>query len=214
MVVKLISVLGDSISTFQDYTPPSGVYYAPTFGSVTGVGSAADCWWMQVIQALGGQLLCNDSWSGSTVSIQGGAMPACSPSRIRRLSKDGLTPNQILIYTGLNDVERHVPPEVFGADYHSMLRRIQESYPEAQVTCGTLLAGYLGDSPFRQFAYFRARLEEYNQAIRAAAAAHGYQVADMAALGKEYASMDGLHPNGQGMAQLAALWLESLELAR
>lgn len=53
MAVKLISVLGDSISTFQDYTPPSGVYYAPTFGSVTGVGSAADCWWMQVIQALG-----------------------------------------------------------------------------------------------------------------------------------------------------------------
>ena len=97
MAVKLISVLGDSISTFQDYTPPSGVYYAPTFGSVTGVGSAADCWWMQVIQALGGQLLCNDSWSGSTVSIQCGAMPACSPSRILRLCRDGLVPDLVLI---------------------------------------------------------------------------------------------------------------------
>ncbi len=213
MAAKLISVLGDSISTFQGYTPPSGVYYAPTFGSVTGVGSAADCWWMKVIQAMEGALLCNDSWSGSTVSTQGGAMPACSPSRIRRLSKEGQPPDHVLIYTGLNDVERYVPPEVFGVDYQSMLHHIKETYPKAQVTCGTLVAGYLGDSPFRQFAYFRARLEEYNQAIRTAAAAHGYQVADMAALGKEYASMDGLHPNGQGMSQLAALWLESLGLA-
>lgn len=213
MATNLISVLGDSISTFQGYTPPSGVYYAPTFGSVTGVGSAADCWWMKVIHALGGALLCNDSWSGSTVSVQGGAIPACSPSRIRRLSRDGLTPDQVLIYTGLNDVERRVPPEVFGADYRSMLRCLAETYPKARVTCGTLLAGYLGDSPFRQFAYFQARLEEYNQTIRAAAAAQGYAVADMAALGKEYASMDGLHPNGQGMEQLAALWLESVGLS-
>lgn len=208
MAVKYISVLGDSISTFQGYTPPSGVYYAPTFGSVTGVGSAEDCWWMQVIRALGGELLCNDSWSGSTVCAQG-ALPACSPSRVRRLAKDSLVPNQVLIYTGLNDVERRIPPETFGADYHTMLRLLKETYPEAQVTCGTLLSGYLGDSPFQQFAFLREKLETYNQTIRAAAAEYGCQVADMAALGKEYASMDGLHPNGLGMKQLAALWLES-----
>lgn len=211
MAAENISVLGDSISTFQGYSPVSGFYYGPAFGDVTGVGRAEDCWWMQVIQASGGELLCNDSWAGSTVSVQGGVMPACSVSRLRRLSKDGVMPDSILIYTGLNDVDRRVPPEAFGADYDQMLRRLRELYPQAQVTCGTLLAGYLGASPFQQFAFFQQRLEPYNQAIRGAVEAHGCRLADMAALGKEYASMDGLHPNGEGMRQLAELWLESVK---
>ena len=33
---KYFSLLGDSISTFQDVTPPGGVYYAPAFGAITG----------------------------------------------------------------------------------------------------------------------------------------------------------------------------------
>lgn len=213
MAARRISVLGDSISTFQDYTPPSGVYYAPSFGSVTGVASAEDCWWMRVIRAIGGELLRNDSWSGSTVCSQG-AMPACSPSRVKRLrGEDGRPPELVLVYTGLNDVERRIPAEVFREEYQLMLRRIKEQYPGVEVCCGTLVSGYLGDSPFRQFAYFQKRLDAYNQAIRDAAQAEDCQVADMAALGKEYASMDGLHPNGRGMEQLAALWLESLGAA-
>lgn len=210
MAAEKISVLGDSISTFQGYSPASGFYYGPAFGDVTGVRSAEDCWWMRVIRAMGGSLLCNDSWAGSTVSAQG-AMPASSVSRLRRLGqREGVAPDHVLVYTGLNDVDRQIPPETFGAAYAEMLRQLRRLYPEAQVTCGTLLAGYLGDSPFRQFAHFQKRLEPYNEGIRAAVEARGCCLADMAALGKEYASMDGLHPNGEGMRQLAELWLESV----
>lgn len=212
MAVRLISVLGDSISTWQGCSPASGFYYGPAFGNVTGVARAEDCWWMQVIQAMGGRLLRNDSWAGSTVCTQG-AMPACSVSRLKRLAEDTQTPDDVLIYTGLNDVDRHIPPELFAVDYEAMLEKLRVLYPQAQVTCGTLLAGYLGDSPFRQFAHFQQRLDPYNQAIRAAAAAQGCRVADMAASGREYASMDGLHPNGTGMGQLAEIWLESLQAA-
>lgn len=210
MAAEKISVLGDSISTFQGCSPASGFYYGPAFGDVTGVRSAADCWWMRVIRAMGGELLCNDSWAGSTV-FHMGAMPASSVSRLRRLAKgEGVTPDHVLVYTGLNDVDRQIPPESFAEDYDAMLERLRGLYPKAQVTCGTLLAGYLGDSPFRQFAHFQKRLEPYNQGIREAVKAHDCRLADMAALGKEYASMDGLHPNGEGMRQLAELWLESV----
>lgn len=207
---KYISVLGDSISTFEGFTPPSGVYYAPSFGSITGVCSAEDTWWMQVIRATGGVLLVNNAWSGSTVSAAG-ALPACSPSRIRKLAAEGKTPAQVLILSGLNDVNQWIPPAVFSADYQTMLCRIREAYPKAQVTCGTLVTGYLSNTPFtRSIALFRARLLPYNDGIRQAAAATGCTLADLARDHVTYAAMDGLHPNGEGMRQLAQAWLKSL----
>ena len=207
---KPISVLGDSISTFDGFTPPGGVYYGPSFGEITGVYSAEDTWWMQVIRALGGELLANNSWSGSTVSADG-PLSACSPSRIRRLAVDGVSPAQILILAGLNDINQYIPPASFAADYALMLQRIHEAYPCAEVTCGTLITGYLHNTPFtRSLAIFRERLLPYNEGIRSAAAAIGCQVADLAKSDESYPAMDGLHPNGEGMAQLARLWLKSI----
>lgn len=209
---KNFSLLGDSISTFQGFTPPGGVYYGPSFGSITGVYSVEDTWWMQVIRALGGQLLANNSWSGSAVS-SAGSMSACSSSRIRKLAADGVTPDHVLVFSGLNDVNQYVPEGRFGADYELMLRRIREAYPQAAVTCGTLITGYLSNTPFhRQLTPFRERLIPYNAAIRRAAAAAGCQVADLARLDGRYPSMDGLHPNGEGMAQLAQLWLDAMQV--
>lgn len=206
------SLLGDSISTFQDVTPPGGVYYAPAFGAITGVCSAEDTWWMQVIRALGGRLLANNSWSGSSVASTG-ALSACSPSRIRKLAADGITPDHVLVFSGLNDVNQYVPEDRFAADYELMLRRIREAYPQAAVTCGTLITGYLDNTPFnRQLTPFRERLVPYNAAIRRAAAATGCQVADLARLDARYPSMDGLHPNKAGMTQLARLWLQCMQV--
>lgn len=206
-----ISVLGDSISTFEGCTPLGGVYYGPTFGDITGVYTPEDTWWMQVIRAMGGQLLANNSWSGSTVSTVGG-IPACSLSRIRKLAVDGQAPDQILILAGLNDVNLFADPQLFASDYRLMLQRIRETYPQAAVTCGTFTSGYLSDTPFtQQIGPMRDRLAPYNQAIRAAVAEAGVQLADIAQLDQRYASMDGLHPNGEGMKQLARFWLETTE---
>ena len=207
-----ISVLGDSISTFDGISPPGGVYYGPSFGDITGVRTPEDTWWMQVIQAMGGQLLANNSWSGSTVSMIG-SMPACSPSRIKKLSVDGTAPDHILIFAGLNDVAFFADPNDFAADYQKMLQRIRESYPQAQVTCGTLITGYLKNTPFtHQLGHIREKYLPYNQAILEAAAQFGYQTADIASFNERFASMDGFHPNGEGMGQLADFWLKSTGL--
>ena len=203
------SVLGDSISTFQGVTPPGGVYYAPSSGPVTGVHSVEDTWWHQVIAARGGVLLANNSWSGSTVA-ESGNLGAASLSRIRRLGPDGVSPDVVVIFTGLNDVSRYVPLETFRADYETMIHRVLDHYPAARVLCGTLATGYIGRPLFPRLSKFGGRLEGYNDAIREAAAAAGAVLADLAALGEEYESMDGIHPSGAGMEQLAEMWLRCL----
>lgn len=207
-----ISVLGDSISTFDGISPPGGVYYGPSFGDITGVRTPEDTWWMQVIRAMGGTFLANNSWSGSTVSMVG-SLPACTLSRIKKLAVDGVEPDHILIFAGLNDVAFFAEPAAFAADYGLMLQRIKETYPQAQVTCGTLITGYLKDTPFtHQLGHIREKYLPYNQAILETAAAHGYQAADIAAFNERFASMDGFHPNREGMAQLTDFWLKSVGL--
>lgn len=65
---KNISILGDSISTLFGYSKPSeGVFYAAERRYETGVYYLSDTWWGQVTNAVGGRLLVNDSFAGSTV---------------------------------------------------------------------------------------------------------------------------------------------------
>ena len=65
---KIISILGDSISTFAGYTPAGAVFYDDWRQRETGVADPGATWWMQVIEGLGGVLGVNNSYSGSTVS--------------------------------------------------------------------------------------------------------------------------------------------------
>ena len=46
---KYFSVLGDSISTFQGYSPWGAAHYAPDLAAATGVAAVEDTWWMRVL---------------------------------------------------------------------------------------------------------------------------------------------------------------------
>ena len=83
---KNFSVLGDSISTFQGYSPWGAAHYSPDLGAATGVHTVEDTWWMQVIRALQGRLLSNLSISGNTISTAGtmGGFPASNCTAYRR----------------------------------------------------------------------------------------------------------------------------------
>lgn len=207
--MKKISILGDSISTFQGYTPPGGVYYAPSFGTVSGIDSVEDSWFMKVIHRRNGILLRNNSWAGSTVAASG-MMGACSLSRIRGLSTDEEVPDLILVYTGLNDVNFYLSPEVFGSDYLIMLSRIRTAYPQAHIYCGTLIMGYLGTPSLRRIACTTERLLPYNDCIRSAVNQPFCHLADLAKTGKSYSSIDGFHPDRKGMDELAELFLSAM----
>ncbi len=103
-MMKRISVFGDSISTFEGVTAAGNrCYYDSVDTNGTGVAQPQDTWWMQVIDALGGELCANGSFSGSMV--EGAAFPAgCSQERARQiLGPQGEAPDLVLVFIGIND---------------------------------------------------------------------------------------------------------------
>ena len=101
--MKRFSVLGDSISTFEGCNPEGfDVFYENERRDATGVRLVEDTWWAQVIEQCGGELLSNGSFSGSMV--EGAGFPAAnSAERIAALAKDGVAPDEILVFIGIND---------------------------------------------------------------------------------------------------------------
>ena len=85
---RRFSILGDSISTFEGCNPTGfRVFYEGERCAATGVREARDTWWAQVVDALGGELLANGSFSGSMV--EGAGFPAGdSAERVAALARD------------------------------------------------------------------------------------------------------------------------------
>ena len=105
--------------------------------------------------------------------------------------------------------------ECFGAAYRTMLRNIHATAPKAAVYCITLLPGRTHGIDHPEFCY-RLRghhLDEYNAAIREAAAAEGCRVADVRAFGRDYDSLEGTHPTNLGMRQFASMVVRAMQLA-
>ncbi len=207
-----ISVLGDSISTFENYTPDSGVFYFPAFSQRTNIASVEDTWWMQVIHGLGGHLLSNDSHAGSSISSTG-YQPANAPWRLARLKKGDCTPEIILIYSGLNDVAMYVPPEEFGAQYYSMLQHAKELFPSAKIYCGSLCRGFQRELGYPVFVNLDAclPLSEYNYFLRKAVETANCFLVDLAAFEEQYSTLDSVHPDAEGMKTLSSLWLKEIK---
>lgn len=113
---KIISILGDSISTFRGYIPVGDgrnlthkAYYPQSY-----LTKVEDTWWHQLITDLGAKLGVNESWSGSfvgntkstnTVGTSNDTGPdtcMASITRITNLGSNG-TPDLIFFYGGTND---------------------------------------------------------------------------------------------------------------
>ena len=203
------SVVGDSISTFQAYSTVGAEHYAPDLAGASGVASVEDTWWMQVIRTLGGVYLSNISISGNTICTEG-KMGGFPPQRLRQLTAEGKTPDHILLYAGLNDVMFYIPPAVFQAEYLQLLTNLKQAYPKAQVHCGTLILGEIPGT-VNSLRGIIQRAEPYNAIIRQAVAETGYHLVDLAALRGRYHALDAFHPNRDGMAQLAKLWLRAMK---
>lgn len=126
---KIISILGDSISTFgtPDQSNAEGTWtYAgnrcryPQSGLLTNVN---DTYWKKLIDNNGMVFGINESWAGSTisntqVSDSGDAGPnrhIASLTRIKHLGEKG-TPDYILVYGGTNDIAKNVTLGTFSTE--------------------------------------------------------------------------------------------------
>ena len=188
---KYFSILGDSISTLLGYNPEgAAVFYDAYMGRIAGVLAPEDTWWGQVIDALGGELLVNDSFSGSTVCpLRGGDIEshASSDKRTSNLARDGVSPDVILIMMGTNDCGMRFSPEgEFIPSYRQMLEKIKRLYPLAEICCIT---------PLKESVFC--------DAVRALSREQGCILADLAALKLDVETIDGLHPSANGMKTIA-----------
>lgn len=215
------SVFGDSISTFYDKIPDGyALFYTKEACLYCGIEGVEDIWWHQVITALGGTPLNDNAYSGSRVSGKG--FPAgCSMERVTALG-DGGTPDRILVYLGHNDYGHNVPvgsPDeaadetVFYDAYVLMLKRLQATYPNAEIFCATLMATYSRTRPDWSFPKTNAagyRFCDYNDAIRKACAACGVRCVDIDKTGILCDSCDGAHGTKRGHKEIADAWMQCL----
>ena len=226
---KQFSILGDSISTLEGFNPRNyQVYYRSDNREKTGIWNPEDAWWGKVIAFFGGELLVNDAWSGSRVSRMLGAKDrfpsGCSDRRIGNLHQGGVMPDVIMVYMGINDWGNGVPvtqegdvggdngDTCFSMAYSLMLRQLREKYPKAEILCCTLCETCISTNPSFRFpeAHGGISLREYNKQIVNVARAWGCRVLDLNAQGIPLDTLDGIHPNAEGMDTLAMLMVRQM----
>lgn len=226
---KQFSILGDSISTLDGYNPRGyNLFYSGENCERTGVKEYKDTWWGKVIDFFGGELLVNNSWSGSRVTKLPGSeklFPSgCSDERTSSLHINDTLPDVIIVYLGTNDWARgvevkitdHLPAqdemEIFEDAYSVMLRKFRSNYPNAEIWCCTLNSTFMSCKPSFVFPKAPAGkyIDSYNWTIRNAAAANNCKVIDFDKYGWAYNSVDGSHPMSAGMDTLAMMVIREM----
>lgn len=223
---KFFSIFGDSISTLERYNPPDyDVFYESTNKRISGVYTPEDTWWGQVVQALGGRVLVNNSFSGSCVC----KLPAvivesygCSDARTSKLGMGPLTPDVIIIFLGINDWGMGLPVfptafraglSVFSEAYEAMLTKIKQNYPNAEIWCLTLPRSYQSHKPEWEYPthYAGRDIADYCKAIQECSKRTGCKVLDVHKVDTPYDTIDGFHPTADGMKTIGDLILGELE---
>lgn len=224
---KFFSILGDSISTLDGYNPPDhAVFYDWQNKRRSHVYTPSDTWWGIVIDTLGGRLLINNAWSASTVCkhpLYEIESYGCSDSRTSGLGVGTLHPDVIMILMGLNDwgrgtrvdpVEGEEDLTIFSKAYACMLDKIKKNYPHSEIWCMTLPRSCWRSNPdFRAPECFAGvTMADYCEAIRQCAAAAGCVLIDLNVSDMPYDTIDGYHPNADGMRTIADTILSTFAL--
>ena len=221
---KKISILGDSISTLKGVNPQGyKVFFTEENCARAGIKSKEDTWWGQVIDYFGGELLVNNSWSGSRVT----KLPdsdtdfpsACSDERTSGLHFDKYMPDEIIVFLGVNDwcfgaKQGDVidDKEYFETAYRYMLSRLKYNYPKARIWCCTICSTYMScNSSFVFPEVFQGNdINYYNGVITKVATQMDVNVVDLYSYHIPYDTIDGTHPNKNGMSTIAQLVIKEM----
>lgn len=102
--------------------------------------------------------------------------------------------------------------ECFDVAYDQMLTKLRANYPNAEIWCCTLNITFVSsNSSFKfPYEYGGTHIEEYNQIIKDTADMHNCKVIDLYSYHIPYDSIDGSHPNADGMNTLATLMIREI----
>ena len=192
-----VSVYGDSISTFVGYSPSEYPVYYPQHD----VTSVSDTWWYSAITKAGMQYCGNASYSGGVV-LGTTEQSGTNATRIKKLSQNGVDPDIVLIFMGINDVTNVGENKAsFKLQYLTMINNIKKQYPNVDILICTLIASTLGS----ESAYLLN--SEYNAAIRELASENDLMLAELDLVitpdNKDTYMANAKHPNKAGMAVIA-----------
>ena len=222
--MTLVSIVGDSVSTYEGYNPEGyAVFYDNKMQVENRMTSVYDTWWAKVNQAMHAYLCVNNSYSGSKVS--GVSFPAAtSGERLTNLSTKDYSPDVILIYIGFNDFGNGVKVRrdntngnknlhIFEDAYEHMLVCLKNLYPNTKIVCGTLMRTKIEGNEQWKFPEMFAGigLENYNDVIRDTVKRQNCYLADVGGLGVRYETLDGSHPTIKGHMTLANAWIMCLK---
>lgn len=222
---KKFSILGDSISTLEKYNPKGyRVYYSGDRCRAADVFNAKDTWWGKVICFLGGKLLENNSYSGSLVTKlpdSSTTFPsACGNERTSMLHLRETKPDVIIVNMGTNDwlnnigvypEDEQISSELYFAPaYDHMILRLRRNYPDAEIYCCTLCGTYISSN---KLFYFQDNplsniMTEYNEVIKNVAFNRDCKIIDLSSI--LYDTIDGVHPNIDGMTSIASAVIRSM----
>jgi len=221
---KFVSVYGDSVSTLSGWNPKGYcVFYQGENCERSGVKEYSDTWWGQLIDYLGAKLLVNDSWSGSRVTKlpnHNKLFPSgISDDRINNLGKRWRKPDIIVVLLGDNDwghgvdlfAQNHNGNEqnlyIFRDAYSLMLEKLKIRYPKTQIYCCKLFSTYMPSKPSFIFPneLFGNSIESYNYVIDEIAREHQCEVVNLFANQISIPTIDGSHPDKEGMTIIAKL---------
>ena len=212
-----VSVLGDSIGTFAGYAQANyPVFYTSEKNAELGLSSVEDTWWIQLIEAQDWRFLKNASYSGQKV-IESGFGYGIAEQQAFLLRTEDADPDIILVYMGVNDFACGIPDHWFprresNENFHKslceMLCRLRNMYPDAQILCGTLMRTTVKNKSDWVFPErFGGRpFDKYNLAIREAVEHEHCTLVDLVATGIRYETLDGVHPDQKGHADIAKAW--------
>lgn len=222
---KKISILGDSICTFNGFSPSA---YGPVYpNQASGVTSLSQMWFEIVSKTLCSEVIVSSSLSGCQVcgdSQDNNGYSMCSTVRVNSLTKNGITPDIIIIFGGTNDwffnrqlgsfnSQSDIPSEgnieFFSDAYALMLYKIMTLYPNASIYCCTLTNRITSSD--NQYPIKNANndtIYDFNEAIKNIAGMFGVNIINFDKCGltiynsNQY-TYDRLHPNANGHKLLA-----------
>ena len=208
-----IAIMGDSISTFYSATSKvnsiwqgENQYYYPKYAP--SVSSVTQTWWYQTVEALGANLLVNNSLSGSAVCV--GSNKGMDRSRILKNMFNNVIPDVLIIYMGVNDGVSKVSQSDFAKGYRQMLDLIKTNFPSCQVFVCTLPYETYTDGAYRA---------GYNSTIESLGKEYNLPVIDLANIWDETTEVkdnwhylfDNIHPGTLGMQKIASVVTKTMK---
>lgn len=209
-----LSVIGDSISTYEGYIPKGHLHF-PEY-SATGSVSVNQTWWKKTVNDLGCRLGINNSYSGTCVMQQYGAYTSSETlQRLRKCTRsDNIPPDIIVVFMGMNDcLIENVSTDQFAKSYRNMINNLHTLYPDAVLFFATLSYEVNYESKGTEALNKHLESKEVmNGIIRDLAKEYNHTVIEFASAfnSREYL-LDTVHTNYKGMEKLAEVATKTIK---